>query len=110
MPFLVVGAVLSLVVGKVALLEYLGGKIGAPFGLKAGQRPLAAFFVGIVLITLLYLVPVLGLFTAIVFSVWGFGAAVTAGWIALRRENRAVTPPPHRPCRRRRSATPPAAD
>lgn len=92
-PFIVVGAFLSLVVGKVALLEYLGAKVGAPFGMQGGQRALIAFLIGIALITLLYLVPVLGLFTAIVFSVWGFGAAVTAGWVALRRENRAVPPP-----------------
>jgi uncharacterized RDD family membrane protein YckC len=90
-PFVVVGAFLSLLVGKVAVLEYLGAKIGAPFGLKNGQRPLAAFCVGAALITLLYLVPVLGLFAAIVLSVWGLGAAVTTGWIALRRENRPVT-------------------
>lgn len=92
-PFIVVGAFLTLLVGKVALLEYLGAKIGGPFGLKGGQRPLAAFCIGVALITLLYLVPVLGLFTAVVFSVWGFGAAVTAGWLALRREKHAVTPP-----------------
>jgi uncharacterized RDD family membrane protein YckC/cytoskeletal protein CcmA (bactofilin family) len=91
-PFIVVGAFLSLLVGKVALLEYLGSKIGGPFGLKGGQRLLAALCVGVAFITLLYLVPVLGLITAIVLSLWGFGAAVTAGWIALRRETRAVTP------------------
>jgi uncharacterized RDD family membrane protein YckC/cytoskeletal protein CcmA (bactofilin family) len=92
-PFIVVGAFLGLLVGKVALVEYLGARIGAPFGLKGGQRPLAAFCVGTALITLLYLVPVIGLITAIVFGLWGFGAAVTAGWLALRRETHAVTPP-----------------
>ncbi len=93
-PFIVVGALLSLLVGKVALTEFIGGRIGAPLGLKGGERPLAAFCVGAVFITLLYLVPVLGLLTAIVLSLWGFGAAVTAIWIALRRESRAVTPVP----------------
>jgi uncharacterized RDD family membrane protein YckC len=92
-PLIVVGAILSVFVGKVALLEYLGGKVGAPLGLKSGERPVVAFFAGIALITLLYLVPVIGLFTAFVFSVWGFGAAVTAGWVALRRENRIIAPP-----------------
>jgi uncharacterized RDD family membrane protein YckC len=95
-PFVVVGAALGILVGKVALLEFLGGRIGAPIGIKTGQRAMAAFFLGVVVITLLYLVPVLGALTAIVFSVWGFGAAVTAGWIALRRERRA-TPPPSMP-------------
>jgi uncharacterized RDD family membrane protein YckC len=109
-PFIVVGAILCVLVGKVALLEYLGGKIGAPLRLNGGQRPLIAFCVGIALITLLYLVPVLGLFTAIVFSVWGFGAAITAGWVALRRENRAVTPPPAPPGSPPLSAPPLPAD
>jgi uncharacterized RDD family membrane protein YckC len=89
-PFVVVGAFLAMLVGKVALMEYIGAKIGGPLGLSGGRRPLAAFGVGVVFITLLYLVPVLGFFTAIVFSLWGFGAAVTAGWIAMRRENRPI--------------------
>jgi uncharacterized RDD family membrane protein YckC len=92
-PFVVVGAVLAMLVGKVGLLEYVGARIGAPFGLDLPQRVLAAFFVGVVIITLLYLVPVIGLIASLVFSFWGFGAAVTAGWIALRR-NRAATFPP----------------
>jgi uncharacterized RDD family membrane protein YckC len=96
-PFIVVGAMLSVFVGKVALLEYLGGKVGAPLGLKSGERPLIAFCAGIALITLLYLVPVIGLFTAIVFGLWGFGAAVTAGWVALRRESRTIASPPPPP-------------
>jgi uncharacterized RDD family membrane protein YckC len=96
-PFIVVGAFVSLLVGKVALLEYIGGKIGGPLGLNGGQRPVIAFLTGIVFITLLYLVPVLGLFAALVLSVWGFGAAVTAGWLALRRRTRDVTPPPSAP-------------
>ncbi|HEY3853264.1 MAG TPA: RDD family protein [Verrucomicrobiae bacterium] len=93
-PFVLVGAMLSLIVGKVALLEHIGTKIAAPFGVKSGESPLARFLLGIVLLTLLYLVPVLGLLTALVFSTWGFGAGVTAAWIALRREKRPATPAP----------------
>lgn len=36
-PFIVVGALLSLLVGKVALTEFIGGRIGAPLGLKGGK-------------------------------------------------------------------------
>ncbi len=98
-PFMLVGAMLCLIVGKVALLEYLGTRISAPIGLKAGEFPLAQFLIGIVLLTALYLVPVLGLFAAVVFSIWGFGAGVTAAWIAMRREKRQPTPvaPPPQP-------------
>ena len=39
---------------------------------------LVAFLIGTVIITLLYLVPVLGLLTLGVISFWGFGAATVA--------------------------------
>jgi uncharacterized RDD family membrane protein YckC len=96
-PFVVAGAILCLMVGKVALLEFIGAKVASPLGPKDKQIPLAAFCIGIVLLTALYLVPVLGLFTALVFSAWGFGAAATAAWVASRRENRPAPPPPATP-------------
>jgi len=94
-PFLVVAWVLGFVVGKVAILEYLGGKIGKSFG--ADVKPLLAFFVGATIITLLYLVPFLGLFVFGVISLWGLGATVTALFTRFRRERPAkppVTPSP----------------
>ncbi|HEX3716416.1 MAG TPA: RDD family protein [Verrucomicrobiae bacterium] len=95
-PFVLVGAFLTLLVGKAALLEFLGGKIAGPFGLKTEHRPLVALSLGAVLITLFYLAPVFGMVTSIVFSFWALGAAVTAGWVALRREKSPVilAPPP----------------
>jgi uncharacterized RDD family membrane protein YckC len=99
-PFLMVGAFLTVLVGKSALLEYVGGRIGGGFGMGAGQRPLVAFLIGSVLLTLLYMVPVLGLLTFCVFSCWGTGAGVTAMCVALQ-SNRppppAPAPPPAEP-------------
>jgi uncharacterized RDD family membrane protein YckC len=88
-PFVMAAGFLALLVGKVAILEYLGGKLGGTLGLKPGQTPVWAFLIGAVLITLLYMVPVIGLLTLLAVSLWGFGAAATAVFVALRRE----TPP-----------------
>jgi uncharacterized RDD family membrane protein YckC len=92
-PFLVVAMMLTGLVGKVAVLEYIGGRICGAFGLGAGQRPLLAFLIGAVLLTLLYMVPVIGLLTFCVFSWWGLGSGVTAVFVALR----ANRPPPAQP-------------
>jgi uncharacterized RDD family membrane protein YckC len=92
LPFLIVGLFLTTLVGKVAVLEYLGGRILGGFGLNGEQRPLIAFLIGTVVLTLLYMVPVVGLLTFCAFSWWGMGAGVTAIWVALRA-NRASPPP-----------------
>jgi uncharacterized RDD family membrane protein YckC len=92
-PFLLLAMMLTGLVGKVALLEHLGGKIFGAFGLSAGQRPLLSFLLGAVLLTLLYMVPVIGLLTFCVFSWWGLGAGVTAIFVSLR----ANRPPPAQP-------------
>lgn len=89
-PFLLVGVCLTGLVGKVAVLEYLGGRITGAFGLSAGQRPLVGFLIGAVLLTLLYMVPIIGLLTFCAFSWWGLGAGVTAICVAWR----ASRPPP----------------
>ena len=83
-PFLVVAAAVTGLVGKVSVLEYLGSKILGAFGLGQNPQPVLSFLVGAVLLTLLYLVPIIGLLTFIVFSWWGMGAGVTAVCLALR--------------------------
>jgi len=84
-PFVIAALVLGAVVGKVALLEWLGFKLGHQFGGQA-IKPLLALVLGTVLIWLLYMVPLLGLLTFGIISVWGLGGAVTAAFGGLRRE------------------------
>jgi uncharacterized RDD family membrane protein YckC len=96
-PFLVVGAFLTILIGKTAVLEHVGGKIGGAFGLKAEQHPLIAFLIGVVIITLLYMVPVIGWLTLCFFGCWAMGAGVTALIVAFRSSRAAripTTPPP----------------
>jgi uncharacterized RDD family membrane protein YckC len=86
-PFVVAALLLGTIVGKVAVIEWFGFKLGRLFGGAAFfEKPVAAFLLGMLLITLLYLVPVLGLLTSLILSIWGLGAAVTAAFGGLRRE------------------------
>ena len=94
-PFLVAGLFFVAVLGKVALLEYLGAALARPFGLQMLQRPVAAFLIGSILVTLLYVVPYLGFVAYAVFALWGLGTAITGGFRRLRRETprQPVSPP-----------------
>jgi uncharacterized RDD family membrane protein YckC len=94
-PFIWVALLLCAIVGKVALIEWLGFKVGGNFG-GGFQKPLLAFLLGILIITLLYLVPVVGFLTFVILSVWGLGSGVTAAFSRLRREapDKPVPPAP----------------
>ena len=108
-PFVLAALFLGALVGKVAVLQWLGSRLGARFGRERIQQPLVTFLLGFVLVTLLYMVPVLGLATFLVLGVWGLGAAVTAAAGGLRRETRekAAAVAPATPAAM--PATPPAA-
>jgi uncharacterized RDD family membrane protein YckC len=85
LPFLVAALFLGTVVGKIAILEWLGLHVGRPLG-SGFQKPLVAFLIGSILLTLLYMVPILGMLTYTIFGVWGLGCAVTTAFGSLRRE------------------------
>ncbi len=95
-PFIVAALVLGAAVGKVGVLEWLGFRVGRRSGSQGLQNGLVALVIGAVIITLLYLVPVLGLLTLAIISVWGLGVAVTAAFGSLRKElpSKASSPPP----------------
>lgn len=94
-PFIWVALLLCVIVGKVALMQWLGSRIGGHFG-SGFQKPLVAFLLGFVLITLLYMVPVVGMLTFIMLAVWGLGCGVSTAFARLRREmpDKPVAPPP----------------
>jgi len=85
-PFVFAALVFGAIVGKVALFESLGASIGRRFGVEFLQLPIAGFLLGTLVITLFYMVPILGLMTMAMVSVWGLGGAVTAAFGAFRRE------------------------
>lgn len=96
-PFILAALVLGAVLGKVALLEWLGFKVAGQFGANSTQRGAVALALGALIIALLYMVPVLGLVTFMITSVWGLGAAVTAAFGGLRREMPAKPAAPAHP-------------
>ncbi|HTA30900.1 MAG TPA: RDD family protein, partial [Candidatus Cybelea sp.] len=112
LPFFVLGVFLTMLIGRVAVLEYIGDRIGGIFGMKEGQRPLAAFLIGVVIVTLLYMVPVVGWLTLLLLSFWAMGAGLTAIFVALRsaRAARAAAiPPPAPPTTASAPPNPPAS-
>ncbi len=85
-PFIAAALFLGAIVGKVALCEWLGLKLGRQFGSGTWAKPVVAFIVGWLVITLLYMVPILGLVTFLVVSIWGLGSAVAAAFGGFKRE------------------------
>ena len=72
--------------GKVALLEFVGLKIGKHSSTQALHHPLVGLLIGAIIITLLYLVPFVGILTLAMAGIWGLGGAVVAAFGGMRRE------------------------
>jgi uncharacterized RDD family membrane protein YckC len=85
-PFLFAALVLGAIVGKVALLEFIGLKIGKHSSTQALHHPLVGLLFGAIIIMLLYLVPFVGMLTLAMVGIWGLGGAVTAAFGGMRRE------------------------
>ncbi|MFO1512188.1 MAG: RDD family protein [Verrucomicrobiota bacterium] len=85
-PFLGAAVMFGAAIGKVGLLEYFGFSLGRTFGGATALKPVLALLIGSVLLTVLYLVPVLGLLTFTVTGMWGLGAAVMAVFGGTKRE------------------------
>jgi uncharacterized RDD family membrane protein YckC len=85
-PFILAALVLGAIVGKVALLEFIGLKIGKHSSSEALHHPLIGLLFGALILTLLYLVPFIGILTLAMAGIWGLGGAVTAAFGGMRRE------------------------
>lgn len=92
--FLLPALLFAGLIGKVALLEYLGDSIRRAIGAANPFSPLVGLLVGTALITVLYLIPVLGLITFAVTGLWGLGAAVSATFGGMKRELPEKSAPP----------------
>jgi uncharacterized RDD family membrane protein YckC len=98
-PFVLAAVAIAALIGKAALLQYFGSVIFRAFG-NTVSRPVPALLVGFVLITLLYLVPILSLLVFAVTCLWAIGVAVTAAFGGARKElppRAEPTPPPAPP-------------
>lgn len=89
-PFVWAAVFFTGLVGKAGMMHFLGGALGR--GLKQDLPPLAALFVGAFLLSLLYLIPFLGLLFWMTFALWSVGAALLALMVRFRRETPALAP------------------
>jgi uncharacterized RDD family membrane protein YckC len=103
-PFLLAAVFIGALIGKVALFEYLGGKILKLFGVTV-PRPVLGLLAGFVLITLLYMVPLLSFLIYTLVGLWALGIAVTAAFSGARRES--PPRPPYQPQSMPPTGTPP---
>ncbi len=92
LPFVWAAVFFTGLVGKAGLLQFLGSLLG-----KGSKRPLSsvgALVVGAVLLSLLYLIPFLGLLFWLSFSLWALGAGMLALMSSFRRESTAAAVAP----------------
>jgi uncharacterized RDD family membrane protein YckC/cytoskeletal protein CcmA (bactofilin family) len=85
-PFILAALLIGAIVGKVALLEFIGLKIGKHSSAEALHHPLVGLLFGALIVMLLYLVPFVGILTLAMAGIWGLGGAVTAAFGGMRRE------------------------
>ena len=100
LPFLGIALMLVSLVGKVALLEYFGMSLMRQISSGSIQKPLVSFAIGWLLVTILYIIPVIGLITWGILGVWGLGCVMTATFGAMRRERppkAPIQPTPYMP-------------
>jgi uncharacterized RDD family membrane protein YckC len=86
---LLAAGLVAVLVGKVAVLQLLGGRLTSMFG-AARRAPLVCFLVGALLVALLYATPYIGFFVWFALSLWGLGAVLIA---LLRRDSAPASNP-----------------
>ena len=93
-PLVLCALLIAWILGKVAVTRWVGAGIIRPTDSESRMKTVAAFTVGFMLITLAYMVPLLGFVTWTMLGVLGLGASTLAVVAAYRRENPIPTPLP----------------
>lgn len=84
-PFVALALVAAVLVGKAASFQFIGLQLMRRLNAAAEPQPLAAFLAGAALVTVLYMVPILGFVLWGVLVSLGLGAALMAAFRAFRR-------------------------
>lgn len=113
LPLVGLAKIALLVLGKVSTLEFFGLQILRRFWSDADNRPIVAFLIGFLLVTVIYMIPILGLLTWILLRPLSLGAAMLAVFKSVRKNGNG-TPAPGIPLRSSpdqtgSSATPPVS-
>ncbi len=93
-PFLWLAMLAAKFVGKTAVLQFAGLRLLERFDPQTSPRSLPAFLAGSALVTVLYIVPVLGLIVYGVLLPLGLGAALIAAAAAFRQNGTGQGPVP----------------
>jgi uncharacterized RDD family membrane protein YckC len=91
-PFFLAALVVAFVVGRVGVMRWIGNSVLAADDPDSRVLAFRSFLLGFVLITLIYMVPLLGLVAWGLVGVFGLGAAVMAFLSAWRKETPAAGP------------------
>jgi uncharacterized RDD family membrane protein YckC len=94
-PVLHFALLAAAIVGKVAIFRWLGRRAWS--GDSSPMYSTITFAIGFAIVTLIYMIPILGLAAFALFSVLGLGAASLALVAAYRREQPPVPPSPVTP-------------
>jgi uncharacterized RDD family membrane protein YckC len=86
-PFALCALLVAGVIGKVGVLRWIGSSAFAVDDPESRLQALRSFAIGFVLITAVYMVPVIGLLAWALGGVFGLGGAMLAFLSGLRREN-----------------------
>jgi uncharacterized RDD family membrane protein YckC len=92
LPLVLVAFVGALLLGKTAVLRFVGHQLGRQIKLNLLEHAVFALVVGGGLVTLLYMVPVLGAFVWGGLTLLGLGSTVVAGVQHLGKESEAAAP------------------
>lgn len=91
-PVMIIGLVGALMFGKASVMQFIGQGMGRSLRLSALESSVLAVFVGALILTLLYITPVLGFVAWALATTLGLGAAMVA--IANALSNRPTEPTP----------------
>lgn len=96
-PFALAALVVAGFVGRVGVLRWIGNTVMPSDEPNSRLLGLRSFAIGFALVTLIYMVPLLGFVAWALFGVLGLGAAVLAFLTAWRREHPKVEKPARAP-------------
>jgi uncharacterized RDD family membrane protein YckC len=91
-PFVLLAETAFVILGKTAALEFIGLQVLRRFSATSDNQPVFAFLVGFILVTLLYMLPVVGGLLWLALYPLALGAAVMAVFSSTRKNGNGRAP------------------
>ena len=95
-PFLLCAMVIAWTIGKIAVTRWLGARVIHEDEPENKAQVARSIAIGFAIITITYMVPLLGIMAWLIVGVLGLGSATSTLFKALRRENPAAPRPPRK--------------